>query len=207
MAVPQLHMDGRLARGLRARSAIVDAMLALIDEGDLRPSAARVAERAGVSLRTVFQHFRDMETLLDTAAERQRVRLTAIYKPLPDTGPWATRLQVFVRQRAALLEDVAPVRRAGLLCAPFSAVVSRRLRDFRAIKASEARRVFARELDALPAAQRRTAAAALVVATSWSAWEELRAYQRLSLADARRAMQYAIEAILRPRAAAKEERA
>jgi TetR/AcrR family transcriptional regulator of autoinduction and epiphytic fitness len=198
MAVPQLQMDGRLARGLRARTAIVDAMLALIGAGDLRPSAARVAERAGVSLRTVFQHFRDMETLLDAAGERQRTRLAAIYKPLPDTGALATRVQAFVPQRAALLEDVAPVRRAALLHAPFSAVVSRRLRDFRELKAREVRRVFARELAALPAAQRRTATAALILATSWSAWEELRAHQRLSVAQARRVMQHAIEAIVRP---------
>jgi TetR/AcrR family transcriptional regulator, regulator of autoinduction and epiphytic fitness len=68
--------DGRLARGERARGAIVDALLALIDRGDLRPSAARVAERAGVSLRSVFQHFSDVESLFAAAASRQAERVS-----------------------------------------------------------------------------------------------------------------------------------
>jgi hypothetical protein len=52
--------DGRVARSHRSRRAIVDAMRALHAEGDLRPTAPRVAERAGVSLRTVWQQFADM---------------------------------------------------------------------------------------------------------------------------------------------------
>ena len=41
--------DGRIARGARARTAIVDALLALIEAGELRPSAARIAERGAWS--------------------------------------------------------------------------------------------------------------------------------------------------------------
>ena len=40
--------DGRVLRGERNRQAIVDALLALYEEGVLRPSANEVAERAGV---------------------------------------------------------------------------------------------------------------------------------------------------------------
>ena len=43
-------LDGRLARSARTRHAVVDALLDLLGEGDLRPTAARIAERAGVSL-------------------------------------------------------------------------------------------------------------------------------------------------------------
>ena len=38
-------------------------MMNLIEGGDLMPSAARVAEEAGVGLRTVFRHFDDMDSL------------------------------------------------------------------------------------------------------------------------------------------------
>jgi len=199
MAAPRPQIDGRLARGLRARTAIVDAMLALMDGGDLRPSAARVAERAGVSLRTVFQHFRDMESLFDAAAGRQRERLSVVFEPLSESGAYAARLDAFVRQRVALLEAITPVRRGAMLYAPFSMVLSRRLREFRTFKASEARRVFAHELAGIPARDRRVATAALAAAASWSAWEELRAHQGLSIAQARRAMQHTIDAVLHPR--------
>ena len=77
------EVDGRIARGKRARTAIVDALLALIEAGELRPSAARIAERAGVSLRSVFQHFRDVESLFAAMADRQRrVKTNA-----PETRP------------------------------------------------------------------------------------------------------------------------
>ena len=70
--VSETALDGRAARALRTRNRVVDALLDLVDEGDLRPSAADVARRAGVSLRSVFQHFDDLETLFRVAGERHR---------------------------------------------------------------------------------------------------------------------------------------
>jgi AcrR family transcriptional regulator len=196
MATPESRVDGRLARGLRARGAIVDAMLALIREGDLRPSAARVAERAGVSLRTVFQHFRDVESLFAAVAGRQEQHLREMIRPLPTTGALALRIRAFVAQRGRVLEDIAPVRRAAILSEPFSATIARKLVEFRRIKAEEVRAVFAAELAALPATERRTVTAALVVASSWSTWEALRAHQGLSVAQARRVMECTMAALL-----------
>ena len=63
--------DGRVQRGERNRAAIVDALLSLLEDGVLRPSARQVAERAGVSLRAVFQHFDDMESLYAEWVRRQ----------------------------------------------------------------------------------------------------------------------------------------
>src|SRR5215468_1968420 len=135
------EMDGRLARGARARAAIVDALLALIEEGDLRPSAARIAERAGVSLRSVFQHFKDVESLFAAAADRQSERLAPLVARIPGDGPLARRLDAFVATRARLLDAIAPVRRAALLMEPFSREVRTRLGAFRRLKADEVRLV------------------------------------------------------------------
>jgi hypothetical protein len=66
----EFSVDGRFARSARTRLAIVDALRALNQAGDVRPTAARVAERAGVSLRTVWQHFDDLESLLLEAGQR-----------------------------------------------------------------------------------------------------------------------------------------
>src|SRR5437870_4843088 len=70
--------DGRTARGQRTRAAVVDALLALLEEGDLRPPAPRIADRAGVSLRSVFQHFADRETLFAAVAAAQLERMRAV---------------------------------------------------------------------------------------------------------------------------------
>ena len=68
-------IDGRTARARRTREAIVDATLALLDAGNLRPSADEIAERAGVSPRSIFQHFGDRETLQRAVGARQTERV------------------------------------------------------------------------------------------------------------------------------------
>ena len=190
-------VDGRLARGERARGAIVDALLALIDRGDLRPSAARIAARAGVSLRSVFQHFNDVESLFAAAASRQAERLAAHIGAVPDDGPLERRLGAFVRQRAKLLEAIAPVRRAAILTEPFSSEVQGRLGAFRKLKADEVCRVFASELSRRSPVARRRLQSALVAAASWSTWQALRDHQRLTHGEARRVLRFTLESLLR----------
>ena len=190
-------IDGRTARARRTREAIVDATLALLDAGNLRPSADEIAERAGVSPRSIFQHFGDRETLLRAVGMRQTERVSQIVEHLPDTGPFDERLEAFVEQRARVLEFITPVRRSALLNEPFSEGSHAGLQAFRAFKRAEAERVFAPELDGLPAAEREEVVRALGAATDWNTWEALRAHQGLSVADARAVMRRTIGALLR----------
>ena len=50
-----------LAATERARASIADALFSLLDEGELQPTATRIAERAGISLRLIYHHFGDLE--------------------------------------------------------------------------------------------------------------------------------------------------
>src|SRR3954471_20289406 len=100
--------DGRAARSVRTRRAIVDALRALHHEGDLRPTAPRVAERAGVSLRTVWQHFNDLETLLVEAGRRDYEIALRYVTPIDASGSLATRLRELVAQRGRMFEALAP---------------------------------------------------------------------------------------------------
>jgi hypothetical protein len=66
-------LDGRRARSARSREAAADAILDLLDEGLTElPGAAEVAERSGLSTRTVFRLFDDLESLYAAAVMRQR---------------------------------------------------------------------------------------------------------------------------------------
>jgi TetR/AcrR family transcriptional regulator of autoinduction and epiphytic fitness len=190
-------IDGRTARARRTREAIVDAVLALLDAGDLRPSVEDIAARAGVSPRSIFQHFGDRETLLRAVGMRQTERVSQIVEHLPDTGPFDERLEAFVEQRARVLEFITPVRRSALLNEPFSEGSHAGLQAFRAFKRAEAERVFGPELDARPAGEREEVARALGAMTDWNTWEALRAHQGLSVADARAVMRRTIGALLR----------
>ncbi len=180
--------DGRLLRSQRARAAVADALLELIEEGDLRPTAPRIAERAGVSLRLVFHHFTDLEALFAAAAERQMQKVLPTVHPVEAEGPLAARLEAFVGERCRLLERVAPVRRAAQLQEPFSQVISERIRAGRAWRRADIERVFAPELSACDPATRKELLAALVAVGSFSVWDQLRSHQGLPVAAAQKVM-------------------
>ena len=92
---------------------MVDALIDLIYEGDLRPPAAQVASRAGVSLRSVYQHFDDLETLFRVAGERHRQRVAHL-EPLPELpADIRPRVAAYVAYRARLMEAVSPMARVS----------------------------------------------------------------------------------------------
>ena len=102
--------DGRVARGERTRRALAEAMIVLIEEGDPLPTARRVAESAGVSLRLVFHHFDDLESILRAAVEIQEERHWRPIRPVAPTLPVHERVARVVRQRAGCSK---PWRRCG----------------------------------------------------------------------------------------------
>jgi AcrR family transcriptional regulator len=186
-------VDGRTARALRTREAIVVAVVALLEEGQVQPSVEEVAARAGVSERSVFGHFHDREGLFLAVREHQRVRLLEAWGELPAPDrPLAERIDGFVEQRARIYELMMPVRRAGLLMEASSETVRQGMTELRALKRHDAWRVFAAELgDDEP---RRAALAALA---SFSGWEALRTQQDLSIEDAAEALRAGLSALLR----------
>lgn len=168
----------------------------LLREGDIRPTAARVAARAGVSLRLVHHHFKDREALFVAAMDRQREHLEPYVQPVPTDRPFAERLGAFVKNRASLLEVMGPVRRAGMTEEPHSPVVRASLSAIRAVKRNQVEQVFEPELAARSGAARADLLAAACTAASWSAWEELRTYQGLSVVRARRVMKRVLSTLL-----------
>src|SRR3954462_10095213 len=97
-------IGGRTARAQLSRQAVVEALLSFLQEGDLRPTAPRIAERAGVSLRSVFQHFADREALLFAVAEQQQHELRRMTRRIRTEGPLDARIEAFVSQRCRVLE-------------------------------------------------------------------------------------------------------
>lgn len=188
--------DGRTARTERTKDAVVEALLSLIQEGDLRPSAQRIAERTGVSLRTIFHHYQDMESLFAATAEAQFQRLLAMMRVIPRSGPLDGRMSAFVAERARLLEAISPVRRSALLSEPFSDELHARLTWARARARIEIERVFALELNR-GGSDGKELLHALTAAASWSSWEALRSHQGLTAQQARRVMTRTISALLK----------
>jgi AcrR family transcriptional regulator len=165
--------DGRVARGERTRRALAEALIALLEEGDPQPTAKRVAERAGVSLRLVFHHFDDMEQVLRAAVAVQVARHWRHVGHVDPAAPLADRIERTVRQHTALFERIAPVRRAAALVEARSAVVGAELAHGRERLRHGLEETFASEL-ALAPAPRAELLDLLEVATSFETWDQLR---------------------------------
>jgi AcrR family transcriptional regulator len=189
------RVDGRTARADRTRNAIVEAHLALIGEGDLKPTGERIAERAGVSLRALWANFKDMEALFRASGERLRERQDAEFRPVSPTLPLARRIDEFCRQRARILELIAPSARAAQLLEPFSA----QLRQNRASNINRVQReikeLFAQELEAAGTA-REQLFHALTVASTWAAWSMMRDELHLEIEEATGVMVRTMTALL-----------
>jgi len=188
--------DGRVERGRRSREAVAEAMLALINEGHLRPVLRTVAERAGVSLRLVHNHFDDREQLFAAAAQLQMARMSRYVTAIAVDLPFDERLDKFIAARTRLLEVITPVRRAAVGEEPFSTVVAAHMAVTRDAKRKQVMSVFARELDAVPRSARKALTRSVCAVASWSMWEQLRAHQGLSRAAARRAMTLMMRTLL-----------
>ena len=105
--------DGRRQRSADSRRRIIRALMELVQDGELEPSAEAVAERADVGLRSVFRHFKDMEGLRQEMSGIVEGRLRAVIdQPLPGAS-WREKLFALIDRRADVFEQVMPYRRAG----------------------------------------------------------------------------------------------
>lgn len=193
------RVDGRTARAHRTRSAILDALLDLIDRGTLQPTASEVATQAGVALRSIRQHFESREVLFLAASERHAERMAREQEgdahALVSDGSLDERIRRFVASRAHALEATSSIRRAAVLRESTSAALSLALRTPARERRREVERVFATELAAREPRERTSVLDALDLVTSGKAWDALRRDMSRSRADAERVMATALHAL------------
>ncbi|MEV0271919.1 TetR/AcrR family transcriptional regulator [Hamadaea sp. NPDC050747] len=189
------RVDGRTLRAERTRAAIVDAHMALIGEGDLRPTGERIAERAGISLRALWTNFKDMEALFAASGEKLAELQAAAHRPIDAGLPLPRRIDLYCEQRARMLEMLAPCARAAALREPFSAQLKQNRVKAIAVVQAEIEEVFATEL-ALAGSAGGQLLQALVVASTWASWSMLRDELGLGLSAARGVLTRTVSALL-----------
>lgn len=173
--------DGRRLRGRENRRRIVEAMVCLIREGEISPSAEEVSARANVGLRTVFRHFDDMDSLYRELSDVILSEIEPILEaPLPE-GAWPLRLEALVDRRAVLFEKIMPFKVAADVHKHRSEFVRE---DHAALNRKQRSLLRA----ALPPAirQDRTRFEALDLLLGFDSWRRLRQDQRLSIGQAKK---------------------
>lgn len=187
--------DGRLVRANRTRDGVVDALLALIDEGNYRPTAREIAARANVSLRSLYVHFDDVEALFHAAAVRHSEHIEALHIRRVTEGPFEERLASFVEARSRYYEIGWNVRKAAVLQEPFSPALRAVLERGRKAIRAELICVFGPEIG-----DNEQRLAALDVITNAVSWNVLCEHHGLSIDQAKDVIAGLVRALLGPRA-------
>ncbi len=173
------NRDGRVVRSDRNRQAIIDALIELVGNGNLQPTAEQLAEQAGFSTRTVFRHFSDLEHLFAHMGERMRAELAPIVEKEVPKGDMARRVNDVVELRCRVYERLAPYIHAGDIQLWRSPTI-------RAQRESMRHDLNVELLRWLPEMEHATSdlVDAINMATSFGAWDSLRGLQGLSHARA-----------------------
>jgi TetR/AcrR family transcriptional regulator of autoinduction and epiphytic fitness len=185
-------VDGRTARADNTRRRIVSSMIALMEEGHLRPTAAAIADRAEVSVRSVFQHFNDLGALFQAAADQTMHRVWSLVRPIPDSGTLDERVTALLNMRWDIYDQIAAIRRAASLIEDQLPMFVEGRTQFRHMLRSVVDRVFTAELAHLDADAKRESLHAMVVVCEFEFMEVLRRQMELprdaAMAAQRRAM-------------------
>jgi AcrR family transcriptional regulator len=170
----EAKVDGRRARGMRTREAIVESLMTLVDAGDVNTTAQRIADGAGVSVRSLYQHFEDVNGLFGEAGSRLADWVAVEAVEVDTSLPLEQRITAYTDSRSAVLERILPFHRAARVLAPSS----ESMRKWRFEMMEQARlrleRAFGPELSALGGVERDVVLAALDVLNTWQSWDQLR---------------------------------
>jgi TetR/AcrR family transcriptional regulator of autoinduction and epiphytic fitness len=195
VAIEVERIDGRRARGLRTRDAIISALLDLVAGGDIAPTAQRIADRAGVSVRSVYQHFADVEGLYADAAERTYDWVRETTKPIDASAALPKRIEAYVEDRAGLHESLLSFHRSMRLIEPSSDRVRSYRQTMERWEKERIGKIFARELKAMETSTRSAVLAGIDALASADSWDHLRRNGQSARA-ARQTLRIGIHALL-----------
>ena len=99
---------------MRNREAVVEALLDLYREGNLSPNAEEIAARSGLSPRSLFRYFDDVDDLIRAAIHRQQAQaLPLVLIDATPESPFQARVAALVDQRFRLYRRGGQRRHRG----------------------------------------------------------------------------------------------
>jgi TetR/AcrR family transcriptional regulator, regulator of autoinduction and epiphytic fitness len=187
------HNDRRALRGQlikeQVREGILTAYTDLIRGGDPQPTAHQTAERAGVSLRTIFNHFVDLRALRLASFNRILASSRQFFtSAVPGRASANERIEFFLEHHARRLESVTPFQRTAAMVEDLDPDVAKALREARNDAARNLANALGPTLRPFSSRRRKDLLMKLHVVCSWESWEFLRGHYRLSPTRARAAM-------------------
>ena len=193
-AMPHLAASG--SRVARTRESIIAAATSLAATGEVAPIVRDIAKMAGVSARTVFQHFADTAELYVAVLERV---FAAEFGKVPEPAlgsPVDARIQVVVDRAAESFERLLPMWTFVETLQRRAATAADMVSQLYAANHANLARCFEPELDGLAAEARPRVANAIALALSPDSWVVLRSRLGLTVERARDELQFVVAAAL-----------
>lgn len=170
------RFDGRHLRSERTRQLMIEAYLQLVEEHGRMPTATEIAQRAGYSVRSIFERFPDLDALSLATAD-YAIAAGQAQAPAHDIdGDRATRIASHVSTRAEACERWLPLWR--ILTSPATqaqvAALAMRVQAVRQANVDRIELMYRRELATLAPEAREHLLVVLATLTSFESWEQMR---------------------------------
>ncbi|HQS14276.1 TetR/AcrR family transcriptional regulator [Reyranella sp.] len=188
--------DGRRLRSARTRQLIVDAYLALLRERPQIPTAASIAQRAGYSVRSVFERFPDLHALRVAATDEALLKASAQVAARPANGSRRERIHAHVQMRGHICAEWLPLWRALNANQGDSPDLKARIRIVREMVVRRIEEIYAPELATLEPCERRQTVLAIEALVDFESWARLRGQFELSFEQACAVWVHAIDRLL-----------
>ena len=194
------RIDGRRLRSERTKQLIIEAYLALLRENPVTPmpTAARIAERAGYSVRSIFERFPDLNKLRGAAADYQLAQAAALAPPRNIDGDRQTRIRSQVETRAGTCERGVALWRVLIFSVDQDEDLKPRVRTARERTVERMEIMYRPELSTLSERDRKYMLIALEAITDIESWARMRELYGLSFEEACAVWIRAIDRMLPP---------
>ena len=194
------RIDGRRLRSERTKQLIIEAYLALLRENPVTPmpTAARIAERAGYSVRSIFERFPDLNKLRAAAADYQLAQAAALAPPRNIDGDRHTRIKSQVETRAGTCERGVALWRVLIFSIDQDEDLKPRVRTARERTIERMEIMYRPELSTLSERDRKHMLIALEAITDIESWARMRELYGLSFEEGCGVWVRAIDRMLPP---------
>ena len=192
----EARVDGRRLRSERTRRLIIEAYIALVRETGRMPTAADIAERAGYSVRSIFERFPDLTALRVAVTDYAiaEARANAALRDLD--ADRLTRIKSQVEQRGLGCERWLPLWRVLSSGLSESPDLQQRIGMIRQLIVMRMEMMFRPELSTVSDAVRKKTMLALESLLEFESWARMRELYGLSFEEASAVWIKAIDRLL-----------
>lgn len=183
--------DGRRQRSQHSREKILKAYWELMLKGDMSPSAAAIAEHAGVGLRSVFRHFEDLDTLLRELMALIYDEMTPEFMTPLKASHWKDQLLELLERNVMIWEPIRVPHTAGEIGRFKSQVLMDDYQRSRNLEISGIKAILPKDID-----NYHNVLMALDASMGFSTMRRLREDRKLSISEVKKVMTLMVRSIL-----------